>query len=216
MIITIDGPSGSGKSTTARLLAHSLGFEFLDTGSMFRALALHFLRRGISADQSPLTPALAETIIRVEPGRVWVNDEELTERIRTPEVTSASSRIAVHPEVREFLAAQQRRVATNRDVVTEGRDQGTAVFPDAGVKFFLTANPEVRAERRCLELRQRGEDVTAREVLGDLLERDRRDSSRDVAPLKAAEDAIAIDTSELTLDGVLAVMEREVRRCIDA
>lgn len=213
MIVTIDGPSGSGKSTSARLLAKRLGFEFLDTGSMFRALALFCLREKLDAGAEDIGSVLATVGLRVEAGRVWLNNVEVTHSIRTPEVSAESSRIAVYPPIRLFLAAQQRQVALGRDMITEGRDQGTAVFPDAEVKFFLTADPEIRAERRYRELSEKGSFVTLAEVLADQRERDRRDASREMAPLVMAKDAVQIDTSRLDIDEVIARMESEVRRC---
>lgn len=214
MIVTIDGPSGSGKTTTARLLAERLGFQHLDTGAMFRAVALHLLRHSIdAADEAAVRRVLPDVYLELIPGRIWLCGEDVTGLIRTSEVTSEASRIAVFPAVREFLAKLQRAVARGKNIVTEGRDQGTAVFPDAECKFFLDAELPVRAERRHRELVERGETITVQEVLQAMQQRDERDSQRTVAPLMAAEDAIVIDTSRLSIEEVLERMEREVRPC---
>jgi len=216
MIVTIDGPSGSGKSTAAKALAKRLGVEFLDTGSMYRAIALALLRRGTAPEPTEecVAPVLCEISLDVRPGRVWLDGEEVTELIRTADATNMSSKIAVLAGVRRFLTAQQRATAKGRDIICEGRDQGTIVFPEAKPKFFLTASLEARAQRRFKELRAKGEDVDFDAVLHKMEERDRRDSSRDIAPLRPADDALTLDTSAMPLDEVLEWMEREIRRCI--
>ena len=215
MIVTIDGPAGSGKSTAAKTLAARLGFEYLDTGAMFRAVGLALLRRGIDpADGERIPPVLPDLRLDMPPGRVFLNGEDITPLIRTPEVSSAASKVAVHPAVRRFLAAQQRAVAAGRDMVCEGRDQGTAVFPDAFRKFFLTADPRARAERRWRELLARGDPVSFEEVLHAQEERDRRDASRDLAPMVPAPDAVILDTTRLAIEQVIDRLEQEVRRCL--
>jgi cytidylate kinase len=213
MIVTIDGPAGSGKSTAARGLAARLGFEFLDTGAMYRAIALGLRRRGINFDSPRVGEALAQLHVEMPPGHVLLNGEDVTTAIRTPEITAASSKVAVVAAVREHLAREQRLAAAGRKMVCEGRDQGTFVFPDAECKFFLTASPQARAQRRLRERLARGEAVTLESVLAEQTERDQRDSSRNLAPLMPADAAIVIDTSDMTLEEVLDRLEREVRRC---
>jgi cytidylate kinase len=214
MIVTIDGPAGSGKSTAAHSLATRLGFDFLDTGAMFRAVALAFTRRSIDfADFAAVDAALASLHIDLPPGRVLLNGEDVTAAIRTPEASQAASRVAVIPAVRRFLAAEQRRIAFGRNMVCEGRDQGTVVFPDAECKFFLVADPRARAERRYHELLARGETATFDDVLAAQQERDARDSRRELAPMKPAADAVVLDTTHLSADEVLAQLEEVVRRC---
>jgi cytidylate kinase len=215
MIITIDGPAGSGKSTVARGLAARLGFEFLDTGAMYRAVALALLRRNFDfGDDAQVHRALAEIRIEMLPGRILLNGEEVTSVIRTPEIASASSKVAVLARVRDFLVEQQRAIARGRDMVCEGRDQGTVVFPDARWKFFLTASPAARAQRRFCDMQQRGQHVTMEQVIREQNERDLRDSTREVAPLRPAADAAVIDTSEMTPEEVLNRLEEDVRRCL--
>lgn len=212
MIVTIDGPSGSGKSTAARTLALRLGLEYLDTGAMFRAMAWHLDHEHVDvADEDAVARRLDSFGLVMAGGLVSVNGTDITTTIRTPAVTSASSRIAVYPHVRTFLAEQQRRIADGRRIICEGRDQGTVVFPNALVKFFLTASAEVRARRRHLELQARGESVSFEEVLEAQAERDRRDSSRATAPLVAADDAICLDTSDMELAEMLDRMEADIR-----
>jgi cytidylate kinase len=213
MIVTIDGPAGSGKSTAAIALATRLGFEYLDTGAMYRAVALAFVRRGVDAtDAGAVRAVLAGLSVEVPPGRVLLDGEDVTTAIRAPEVSQGASRVAVIPAVRRFLAAQQRRAAEGRHIITEGRDQGTAVFPDAGCKFFLTADARARAERRHSELLERGLDIPLADVLEEILERDHRDSTRADSPLCRSDDAVVIDTTHLPPEAVVAQMEAEVRR----
>jgi cytidylate kinase len=214
MIITIDGPAGSGKSTAARGLAQRLGFEFLDTGGMYRAVAFALTRADIDF-HSPRVPEVLNTLrLEMPPGRVLLNGEDVTTAIRTAEMNSASSKVAAVPAVRAFLVEQQRAIAKGRSMVCEGRDQGTVVFPDAICKFYLVADPVARARRRYGDLIARGQQVTFEQVLTEQIERDQRDSSRAVGPLTPAADAIHIDTSDLTPDQVLDRLEQEVRRCV--
>lgn len=214
MIVTIDGPAGSGKSTAARLLAARLGFDYLDTGAMYRAVALALAPRGIEfADLPAVEAALPDIHIEMPAGRVLLNGEDVSLAIRTAEASQGASKVAVIPAVRRFLAAEQRRIAAGRDMVCEGRDQGTFVFPDAGCKFFLTADPQARAERRHRELAAKGECVTLEDVLAAQAERDARDAARDLAPMRPADDAVILDTTYLTADDVLARLEEVVRRC---
>lgn len=214
MIITIDGPAGAGKSSAARALARRLGFEFLDTGATYRAVAYAAQRDGIDLHDEPtLADWLVGLRIELRPGQVWLNGIEVTQLVRTPDVTAAASRVAVLPAVRRYLVDLQRALAVGRDVVSEGRDQGTVVFPHAERKFFLVADPVERARRRHRDLVARGEPITPEEVLRAQDERDRRDAGRDLAPMVPAADAIILDSTALTPDEVLERMEREVRRC---
>jgi cytidylate kinase len=214
VIITIDGPAGVGKSSAARDLAARLGFEFLDTGAMYRAVALAVLRAGLSpGDEVGVAGLLPRLRIRVSGGnRILLDDEDVSALIRTAEVTSGASVVAAIPAVRAFLVDLQRQTATGRNVVSEGRDQGTVVFPEAGCKFFLHADSDERARRRQAELEARGVSVSREAVLAEMAERDERDTNRAVGPLRPAADAIVLDSTQLTLDEVVARMEEEVRR----
>jgi cytidylate kinase len=213
MIITIDGPAGSGKSSAARALAQRLGFEFLDTGAMYRAVALAALRAGIDlADQAALQKLLAGLRLEMRPGLVLLNGEDVTTAIRTAEVTRATGPVADSPAVRRRLVEWQRALAAGRDVVCEGRDQGTVVFPDAACKFFHVADPLERARRRQQEMAARGEAVELAVVLAAQEERDRRDAARDLAPMKPAADAVRVDSTRLRFDEVVRLLEEEVRR----
>lgn len=213
MIVTIDGPAGSGKSSAARLLAARLGWEVLDTGAMYRAIALAALRAGIAADDEiGLARILDGARLELPPSKVILNGEDVTTAIRSSEVTALASPVAAVPRVRRQLVAWQRALAAGRNLVTEGRDQGAVVFPDAFCKFFLLADPIERGRRRHGELTARGQTVELAEIVRAQEERDRRDAARDVAPMKPADDALTLDTTALTLDQVVDRMEAEVRR----
>jgi cytidylate kinase len=215
MIVTIDGPAGAGKSSAARALATRLQFEFLDTGAMYRAVALCALRQGIALEDSrelEFSSLLLSLSLDMSEGRVLLNGEDVSTLIRTPEVSNASSVVAAMPAVRERLVELQREIAANRAIVCEGRDQGTVVFPKAGCKFFLTADPEARVRRRASELQAKGEAVDLETLRAAQAGRDLRDSSREHSPLVPAPDAIHLDSTELTLDEVIQRMEHEVRR----
>ncbi|QDT37271.1 (d)CMP kinase [Stratiformator vulcanicus] len=200
MIITIDGPAGSGKSTAARLLAERLGFEFLNTGAMYRAIAFRVLAQGIDpSDDERVVQCAESAAIRFEKGRLTLDGDDITDAIQSESVSLAASQVAVNPAVREVLVGLQRRAAEGKRMVSEGRDQGTVVFPGAEAKFFLTATAECRARRRQAELAQRGEEVEFESLLATIRERDERDVSRAVAPLVPADDAVEIDTSEITV-----------------
>jgi cytidylate kinase len=195
MVIAIDGPAGAGKSSVARAVARELGFTYLDSGAMYRAVALAAVERG-------LTPVEAAPTLRIELGeRVLVDGRDVTELIRTPEVTEAASVAAAQPAVREAMVAEQRRLLRSGDWVAEGRDIGTVVAPQAEVKVFLTASPEARAQRRAAEL---GVDVAT--VLAEQAIRDERDTSREHSPLRAAPDAHTVDTTDLTLGEVVSAI----------
>lgn len=214
MIVTIDGPAGSGKSTAARGLAARLGFEFLDTGAMYRAVALALTRADIPfSDAARVVEFLAHTRLEMPPGKVVLNGEDVSAAIRHPSMSDASSRVAVEPHVRGVLVQWQRQVARGRDMVCEGRDQGSVVFADSPCKIYLTASVETRAARRLAELRARGVDTTLERVVEELEIRDHRDRTRAVGPLMLPENAIVVQTDGLTQEQVLDRLEAEVRRC---
>ena len=219
MIITIDGTVGSGKSTAAAGLARRLGARHLDTGAMYRALTLKALETGADLEDPAALEALARaTTVELdgEPGRqrVRLDGRDVTEAIRQNRVSTHSHYLARTPGVRNVLVPVQRAFAERAgNVVAEGRDQGTVVFPDADAKFYLDAEPEERARRRQLELEARGQPASYRAVLAEIVERDRRDSTRETAPLRAAEDAIYVDTTSMSVPEMIDALEREVRRC---
>ena len=204
LVVTIDGPAGAGKSTVARMLAARLDFEFLDTGAMYRCVTLAVLRSGISLSNANRIAALAETLeIEVNGTEVRMNGEDVSEAIRRPKVASAIGLVADNVDVRETLSNLQRRWTLGRRVVTEGRDQGSEVFPDSPCKIFLDASPEERAKRRKRELAGRGIDMTYEQVLAQQLQRDSDDRSRPVGALRKADDAIEFSTDGLPLEEVV-------------
>lgn len=210
-VIAIDGPAGAGKSTAARILAQRLGFFLLDSGALYRVLGLHLLRSGISDDREPVPESVLRSMdVSLEPEigtmRLFLNGEEVTEEIRTERIGILASRFSVRPEVRRALIGVQRWAASRWDLVAEGRDMGTVVFPDAVAKFFLTANLEIRARRRYDELRMRGEPSDFEIVLTQMADRDSRDESRKESPLKPASDAIVVDTSSLDVESVVDIL----------
>jgi cytidylate kinase len=204
-VVAIDGPMGSGKSTVARRAAERLGYVYLDTGAMYRAVGLLAGEAGADLDdEARVVPIARDARLRFDDeGHLWAGDRDVSSRIRSLEMGAAASVVSALPGVRRLLVERQRELGAGADIVMEGRDIGTNVFPDAEVKVFLTARPEVRAARRGEELRATGEDVDDAQVLAALVERDRRDSEREVAPLRRAADAVEVDTSELTLDEVV-------------
>ena len=184
---------------------------------MYRAVALAAIRRRIACDDAAAVAAILPTIqIEMPANRVLLNGEDVTAAIRAPELSQGASKVAAIPAVRSFLVPQQRRIAADRDIVCEGRDQGTVVFPDAPAKFFITADVRIRAERRHRELLARGVETTLEQQIAELVERDRRDSERADGPLRQAPDAIVIDTTRLTPDQVLDRLEGEIRKCLPA
>jgi cytidylate kinase len=210
VIITIDGPAGSGKTSTARAVADRLGFLYLDTGAMYRAVALAFARGEHEATLEAARDVVAglELDVRHDPDggmRVWLNGEEVTQAIRAPEVGERASRVSALPPVRHKLVAEQRRLGRARaeergGVVLDGRDTGTVVFPDAALKVFMTADPEERARRRQAQQAERGHEQPLEDILDEIRERDERDMTRAVGPLRKADDAIVLDTTERDFD----------------
>jgi len=209
MIVAIDGPAGSGKSTVARGLARRLGVTYLDSGALYRAVTLAALERGLDLDDGDALGRLAEGLdidLREREHdnvRVLLDGRDVSEEIRTPAVTGASSTVAAHQEVRRALLRKQRELISSGDWVVEGRDIGTVVAPDAAIKVFLTADPAERARRRAAELRRRGIEADADDVHRAIEQRDRLDSTRSAAPLRRADDAIEIDTTGLDAEQVI-------------
>jgi cytidylate kinase len=212
MIVTIDGPAGAGKSSSARELALRLSFQFLDTGAMYRAVTWYCLKEDIDLkDELAVAEAAQRGAFEFAGGRVFVDGVEVTREIRRSAVTDQTRFIAGNQRVREQLVELQRKLASGADVVTEGRDQGTVAFPHAECKFYLTASPISRARRRQNDLAQNGEEVALDVILAQQESRDRRDANREFGALKPASDAVSIDTSELSFDEVVGLMESVVR-----
>lgn len=216
--IAIDGPAGAGKSTIARLAAKRLGFVYVDTGAMYRAIALYFLRKGIRPEDVQTIASLiqgAEITIRYVDGtqQVILNGEDVSGQIRTEEVGNMASATSAIPAVRAHLLELQRNLAASANVIMDGRDIGTCILPDADVKIFLTASTSVRAMRRYRELQEKGMMCNLEEIEQDIIERDARDMNRETAPLKQAEDAMLLDSSDMTLEQVVqAILEAAFSR----
>ena len=211
--IAIDGPAGAGKSTIAKQLAKDLGLIYVDTGAMYRGLAIFFLRQGLSADdEAGISAAAAQATVTIayEDGaqQVYLNGENVTPYLRTEETGKMASASSVYPAVRARLLDLQRGLASDTDVVMDGRDIGTVVLPDAFLKVYLTASVEERARRRILELREKGETVDEEQIKNDIIERDYRDMHRETAPLKQADDAVFLDSSDMNIDEVVGEIKR--------
>lgn len=206
--VAIDGPAGAGKSTIAKLVAKEKGYIYVDTGAMYRGLAIHFLDKGIAAEDTEkiiLACEDADVTIRYEDGvqQVYLNNVNITSRLRDEAVGSMASKSSAIPEVRAKLLELQRGLARTQDVIMDGRDIGTCVLPDADVKVFLTASVETRAKRRYDELVEKGVSCNFEEIAKDIAERDHRDSTRATAPLKQADDAVLVDSSDMTIEEVV-------------
>ena len=201
--VAIDGPAGAGKSTIARAAAKELGFLYADTGALYRAVACYMMSRVDPADASAVVPLLDEVSVELKfaegEQRVFLNGEDVSDRIRTPEVSVHASEVSQIPQVRQFLFSLQQDLAKTNSIVMDGRDIGTVVLPHAAVKIFLTAAPEARARRRLRELEQRGEPADFDAILRDIRDRDWQDEHRPIAPLRQAADAVLLDTTDLDL-----------------
>ena len=219
IIVAIDGPAGAGKSTVAKRLAKELGYTYMDTGAMYRAFALKARREGIDLDnESALRASLAGTNVELmekdgQP-KVLLDGRDVTSEIRAPEMSQWASKISALKPVRERMVELQRALGTRGGVVVEGRDIGTVVFPGAEVKIFLTAGTQERGLRRFAELQAHGKDVTLEETLGEMKQRDRRDQERAVAPLRQAEDAVAVDSTGMSVDQVVEKIMKEIKKSI--
>lgn len=217
LVIAIDGPSGAGKSTTARLLAERLGYIYIDTGAMYRAVGWKAKREGIDpADEEKLADLCRRTEVTIKKDnndpRFYVDGQDVSSEIRTPEMGLMASAVSKSPAVRTRLLALQRELGSNGGVVMDGRDIGTVVFPDADVKFFLDAGPDERGRRRYLELKAKGMDVDLARITHEITERDLQDSMRSLAPLRKADDAVPIDSTSLDIGGVLERMLSEIEK----
>lgn len=216
--VAIDGPSGAGKSTLARQAAENLGFLYVDTGAIYRTVALSAVQRGIDpADGRRLSSILPQLEIRIQYAEdglqhMILNGVDVSSDIRRHEISQYASTVSAIPQVREFLLDLQRQFARTNHVIMDGRDIGTVVLPNADVKIYLTASAEVRAKRRCLELAQRGQSTSFDTVLHDIIQRDKQDMERPIAPLRKAEDAIELDTSQLDLNQSLSALLALIRK----
>ena len=217
-IITIDGPAGVGKSTISRKVAARYGFTYLDTGAMYRAVAWYLVKHDIDIDNILAVESVLDQItITLLPAKnedddvgVLLNGENISAQIRTPDISMTASTVSALPAVRKKLTALQRQIGMQGSVVAEGRDTGTVVFPEASNKFYLDATPEARAGRRALQLRERGDSVDEKKLLEMTIARDKQDSERKIAPLKKADDAVLIDTTDLTADQVFEAITESI------
>ncbi len=226
LIVAIDGPAGAGKSTVARRLAEALGYVLVDTGAMYRSVALAAMRAGVPWNDAERVAAIARGIVGTRSltferdatlgVRVRLGAEDVSEAIRMPDIAQGASTVSAHAEVRAVLLDMQRQAGEGGGVLLEGRDIGTVVFPDADVKFFLTASPEIRARRRHEELVAKGHNVTFDATLADVRERDARDEGRAVAPLRKAEGAVLVDSTSMTIEDTVSFMLAQVRAAAEA
>ena len=213
--VAIDGPSGAGKSSMARRLAADLGYTYVDTGAMYRAIGLYARRAGVDTKDANAVAALLPQVrldIRLQDGaqHILLNGEDVTEAVRAEEIGMAASDVSAHPAVRAFLLDTQRNLAASRDVLMDGRDIGTVVLPNATVKIYLTASADARARRRLAELLEKGKQTDYATVLADIEQRDYQDTHRAVAPLRQAEDAILVDTSDIGIEESFALLKKTI------
>lgn len=216
--VAIDGPAGAGKSTIAKAAAKELGFIYVDTGALYRAVAYNAVKNGVIDDEQGIISMLDDTKVELkyveDVQSVYLNGEDVSGFIRTPEISMGASKVSAIPQVREFLLNLQREIAKTNNVIMDGRDIATVVLPDAEVKIFLFASPECRAERRYKELVEKGENVSFDDVLKDVNQRDYQDSHREIAPLKPSEESIMADTSELTLQESIDLIVNTIKEKI--
>jgi cytidylate kinase len=213
--IAIDGPAGAGKSTIAKRVAKDLSFVYVDTGAMYRSIGLYMLKNGIDIhDKDAVEKASQDADVRLSyidgTQHVLLNGEDVSTQIREEEVGKAASVVSAYPQVRKNLTALQKKLAETENVVMDGRDIGTCVLPDAFLKIYLTASPEVRGRRRFLELVEKGENPDLNEIIEDIRKRDQADMTREISPLKKADDAVEIDSSEMTIDEVVKAIEDRI------
>ena len=221
LIIAVDGPSGAGKSTITRCLSKQLGYLYIDTGAMYRAVALAVERAGISPDDDDALTAVCReaeiSFVRTDGCcHVFLDGEDVSAAIRTPEISLLTSKVSMKKVVRDILARRQRELGKDGGVILEGRDIGTVVFPDADLKFFLSASAEERGKRRYLELKAKGDDVQLERTIAEVAQRDKQDAQREHAPLRRADDAIDIDSTGLSIEEVVALMEEKIRERLEA
>ena len=216
--VAIDGPAGAGKSTIAKAAAKKLGFIYVDTGALYRAVAYNAVKKGVIDDEQGIISMLDDTKVELKyvngVQSVYLNGEDVSGFIRTPEISMGASKVSAIPQVRAFLLNLQREIAKTNNVIMDGRDIATVVLPDAEVKIFLFASPECRAERRYKELVEKGENVSFDDVLKDVNQRDYQDSHREIAPLKPSEESIMADTSELTLQESIDLIVNTIKERI--
>lgn len=214
--IALDGPAGAGKSTVAKGVAKELGFIYVDTGALYRTVGLHFLRKGITTELNcDIDGELKEIAVDIKfvsgEQRVFLNGEDVSDKIRTPEASMMASAVSAKPPVRAFLLEMQRKLARENNVIMDGRDIGTVVLPNATLKYFVTATAEERANRRYKELKEKGTDVDYKAVYDDIVTRDYNDSHREIAPLKPAEDSIMFDTTGNTLEQSIELLKKSIK-----
>lgn len=218
--VAIDGPAGAGKSTISRAIAKQMGFLYVDTGALYRAVALNMLREGLSVSDAPAVCArlpMIQVSLGYEGGeqQVYLNGENVSSQIRTPEISAAASTVSAIGEVRQFLFDQQQKIARENNIIMDGRDIGTVVLPHAQVKIYLTASPKERARRRLEDLAQKGIEAVFADVLAEIIRRDSNDMNRSVAPLKQAADAVLVDTTDLTFEQVTNTLLQIIRDKMD-